>query len=219
MEFVDTNTTLRNVAQKIRGAPMITLRRAMIQACREFCAQTHWLRDTVVMDTTTSSGIEGDYEITLDDPTLLEAVAIRNDMQGLKSDGKHFRIYPATDPSCWNPDINPSTPQQYAYVPEGMFKLHPTPDVTYGLIITAVVQPLDDVARLPRDLFKKHQRVLDAGALSYLYAIDKQAFSNPREAERQQTIFQAGINNAKADAQRNYATGSQRAKPRRFTRL
>jgi hypothetical protein len=147
-------------------------------------------------------------------------VAIRNDIQVLDpGTNKHVRAYPEPDPSCWNPDVTTGTPRWYAYVPEGMFKLYPPPDKTYGLTITAVVQPRDDVARLPRDLFKKHQRVLDAGALAYLHVIDKQAFSNPREGVRQQTIFQAGINNAKADAQRNYATGSQRAKPRRFTRL
>lgn len=219
MEFVDTNTTLRNVAQKIRGAPMVTLRRAMIQACREFCAQSHWLKDDVTMSTSSAtSGLEGVFEIQLADADLLQAIAIRFRMVGHDPTGQPFKVWPDAAPQERIPDATPSTPRFYDYVPEGMFNLYPTPDVDYTLQFKAVVQPKDDVLRLPRDLFVKHQRVLDAGALSYLYTIDKQAFTNPAEGLRQQAIFQAGINNAKADAQRGYATGSVRSKPRRFTR-
>src|SRR5262245_19788649 len=124
MEFVDTNTTLRNVAQKIRGAPMITLRRAMIQALRDWCAETNWLRTTVTMDTTAQSGLDGVYLVTLDAPLdeLIEVISIRNHMIALDPQtNKHFRVWPEANPERWNPDANTSKPRHYAYVPEGMF--------------------------------------------------------------------------------------------------
>jgi hypothetical protein len=224
MEFVDTFTQLREVAQIVRKCPTATLKRAFINAARDFAGQSHWLRMHVSMSTTDiQSGLDGDYEINLDgnEAQYLEVVGIRDDIIGIDTSGsqeQEFRIRPG-DESKWRMLQDPSQPRYYAYKPEGMFNLTPPPDITYLLRITAVVQPQDGAERMPSDLFKRWSTPIQAGALEYLLMLPGQPWTDKSEAVVQGKVFRAGINNAKADAQRRFNTGSQRMAPRRFVRI
>jgi len=228
MEFVDTFTQLRELAQIVRKCPTTTLKRAMIRSLRDFCADSHWLRTKVIMDTsTTASGLDGVYPIVVSDPQVDEftdVIAIRGDIIGLDNSRGglipiEFKIRPA-DPLTWRETDPARQPRWYAYRPEGTFDLHPTPDITYDLVLNAVIlSPKEDAQRIPRDVMKRFNTVIQAGALAYLYTIPQQPWTNLPEAARQDRYYKSGILDAKIDAQRAFNTGSQRVRPVRFTRL
>jgi hypothetical protein len=54
--------------------------------------------------------------------------------------------------------------------------------------------------------------------MAYLHSIPGQAWSSPAMAEVRRREFQSSINNARADVQRAFNTGSVRARPRIFGR-
>lgn len=227
MEFVDTDDQLREIAQIARKCPTATLRRAFISSLRDFCSATHWLRTPVTMTTAgTSSGLDGTYQITLPDPQqeqYLDVIAIRDHIIGLDetnpSQPIEFKIRPG-DPSQWRVTDNSAQPRWYAYRPEGMFDLNPLPDIVYTLRLPAVIlTPKEEARRVPRDILTKYSTPIQAGALAYLLQIPGQPWSNPAGAKDQTQDYKTGITDAKIEAQRYFATGSQRVRPRRFLRL
>lgn len=223
MNFVSVDTQLRFIAQLVRRAPTQTLRHAFVQAMRDWCNQTHWLRKDVVQSTANAqSGIEGDYLVLLDsaDVEFLEVVAIRDNIKGTdpsRTNPQEFQIVPG-DPSTWNNTASTNQPQRYAYKPEGMFNLDPRPDRDYNLRITTVLQPKDGVRSIPDSPLVKFGSGIEAGTLEFLFRIPGEPWSNEAKADQWGRVFTASINNAKADAQRRYNTGAQRLRPKRFIR-
>lgn len=227
MEFVDTTDQLREIAQIVRKCPTVTLRRSYIRSLRDFCADSHWLRTRINMDTSqVTSGLDGTYQIVLDDDQMaqhLDVIAVRDNIIGFNDTNPttplEFKIQPG-DPSMWRETDTSRQPQFYAYRPEGMFDLHPLPDKTYRLALRAVIlSPKEEADRVPRDLLKKYNTVIQAGALSYLYTIKGQPWTDLPESARQDRYYKSGILDAKIEAQRYHNTGSQRIRPVRFLRL
>lgn len=225
MEFVDTFDQLRNIAQIARKCPTQTLKRAFLRSMRDLCNESRWLRKTLTMSTSdTQSGIESTYLIPLvedEDAQYVEVIGIRDHIVGIDTSdnpNREFKIMPG-DPQRWDLTVLPRQPREYAYKPEGMFDIWPTPDIPFNMRLTVQLQNQDDAAKVPRDILKKWSTEIEAGALSYLLDIPGQPWSNPSRALMYAKQFQAGINNAKADAQRSYNTGSQRVVARRFIRL
>ena len=72
-----------------------------------------------------------------------------------------------------------------------------------------MLQPKAGVVEIPDDLLVKWDQVLQAGALAYLLSIPGQPWSDANMAMLKQREFQAGINNARADEQRQYQAGTQ----------
>lgn len=222
MNFVTVNSQLRNVAQLVRRCPMPTLRAAYVTAFANWCAQTHWLRKDITTSTIFQSGAEAAYIVPLagQDDTYLEVIAIRDHIVGIDTSftvPAEFKIWPG-DPSMWNLSDRVNQPRWYAYRPEGMFDLHPPPNKDYNLRITAVLQPKDGTLFVPDSPLKKWSTDIEAGALQYLFSIPGEAWSNEAKADKWGKTYRSGINNAKADAQRRFNTGSQRARAQPFIR-
>jgi hypothetical protein len=221
MNYVEVTTRLRNIAQIVRRCPTATLRFAFVQAMQDFCNQTHWLHKDITALAAFDSGAEGAYVVPLSgqDAQYLEVIAIKGNIIGIDTAraNAEFKIQPS-DPTTWNLAADPSTPRWYAYRPHAHYDLYPTPDQDFNYRITVVLQPQDDTRFVPEDILKKHNGVIEAGTMAYLFSIPKQPWSDKAEAGSQAKAFQAGINNAKADAQRSHNTGSQRVRPRRFLR-
>jgi len=225
MEFVDTFSQLRNIAQIARKCPTQTLKRAFLRSMRDLCNESRWLRKTLTMSTNdTQSGIEAAYLIPLiedEDAEYVEIIGVRDHIVGIdqsQNPNREFKILPG-DPQRWDLTVLPRAPREYAYKPEGMFDIWPAPDQTYNMRVTVQLQNKEDAERVPRDILKKWSTEIEAGALGYLLDIPGQPWSNPVRALAYAKTFQAGVNNAKADAQRSFNTGSQRVVPRRFIRL
>lgn len=210
--FVDVFGQLQNVAQIARKCPTPVLRRAYVTAMRDWCFQTQWLRVTIPGATVANTP-----QYNLGSDPLIEIVAVFA-MSGQLNNGTPPSQWPMgpSDPTTWNPAIGPTQPQVYAYIPEGQIALYPTPDQVYNIVTTAIVQPKEGVTDIPEAPLRKYSTTFEAGALAYLLAMKDTVWSNPAEAARQARIYGSGISNGKAEVQRSYNTGSQRATPRPF---
>lgn len=200
-----------DIAQVCRKAPNPTLIRALNRSAREFCKQTRWMRmslqgQTVVGDTLYSMGSDQDLEI----------IGIKA-MTAARQTG-NTQPWPlhVSDPTAWVPGQQTSAPTRYAYVPEGQFSLNPAPDQVYDLVITIVVQPTLAANSVPGQLLVRWDRVIKAGALAYLYDLPGEPWTDHTQAQLKQREFQSGVNNARADEQRNFQAGTQFARKRPF---
>ncbi len=212
MNFVDVFDQCANVAQMARGCPTPTLRRAYVTALRDWCAQTQWLRINA-----TGATEAGVAQYGLGSDPLLEIVGLFA-MSGQDTSFTPAQQWPLgpSNPGDWNPAIGDGQPLRYAYVPEGQMALNPTPDGVYGITYTAIVQPKEGVTQIPDTPLVKYSTGIEAGALAYLLAMKDVPWSNPAEAGEQKRTFGAYIANGKAEVQRNFNTGAQRARPRPF---
>jgi hypothetical protein len=209
-EIVDL---LQNVAQKIRRAPEPTLVHAYREAARKFCVESHWLRRETPVLTEADVPQYDLVETGMDDP-LLEIIGVR--VITIAGTGMASRRINPSDPMGWDPSTEPGAPVTWCYIPEQLVNLFPTPDAVYTLTVTLEVQPLVDAESLPDDLLRKWDRALSQGALAYLYDLHGQPWYNPQLARKNELLFQAAINNAKADVQRAYNTGTVMARIRRL---
>lgn len=214
MNPVDVMDQLANVAMQVRKCPTPVLIEHYVTAVRDWCAQTRWLTTTVPGATTI-----GEQLYSMGSDPLLEILAI-------KAMSVSFQVQPggrtqtlpvgAASSESWNPVIQNGLPRQYAYVPEGQFALFPVPDKVYDLTVTVQVSPVKGARQIPDILLPKYSSVFEAGALAKLLALQGTPWHNPAEAANNAREFRAGVSNGKADAQRDYNTGSQRARPRPF---
>lgn len=212
MNMVDTFDQLVNVAQVCRKCPTITLRRAYVRALRDWCKQTQWLRTAVAGAT-----IADARQYSLGNDPYLDVIGIFA-MQGSQSQSQGIQYWPIvpSDSGQWDPNMQPGMPVRYQYLPEAQFAVDPLPNDAYSLLITLIVQPKEGATQIPEAPLLKYSNDIEAGALSYLLAVPGQPWSDLQEAQRQGKVFRSGISNGKAEAQRNYNVGSQRARPRQF---
>lgn len=203
------------VAQIVRRCPTQTLINAYGRAARDFCGQSRWYRESFTV--VTEANLAGPYDLIPGSGLPLEVIGIRQIIATAPVGAplSTWWVQPL-DITLWNPLLLPAPPQWYAYLPEGALQLYQTPDNVYSLAVTAALQPTLGAREIPDRLLPKWERVLQAGALANLLAIPGEKWSSPVESVRYGKIFQAGINNAKADEARGYNQGSMQARPRAF---
>lgn len=205
MDIVDL---LQDVQQVVRRCPQPTLVQAYIRAARQFCTQTRWLRREALFETVADEKLEPLLLDTGD--ASLEIIGVRRIVMSTLETGSlnQWDILPSASTS-WRLQDRPGRPMTYDYVPEGVVALHPTPDGAYGAVVVAQCTPIRTAVSLPDDLLTKWEYALADGATEYLLNIPGQPWSNPALAKAKYgTEFRAAINNAKADEQRSYNTGS-----------
>lgn len=200
---------VQSVAQIARRCPTQTLVHAYARAARKLCRESRWyvvnINGQVVANQETYS---------LGSDPQLEIVGIKA-MQITDPRGQAHPVN-KSDPTQWRPTTQRGMPRWYAYIPEAGFAVYLKPDRTYPLLVTAQVAPKQGVTHLPDDLLVKWDQTFEHGALAYLLNIPNQPWTDPIQAEANRRAFQAGIANAKADAQRSYNTGTVMANARRI---
>jgi hypothetical protein len=215
MNLVNVNDYLGNVAQKVRKCPTVTLRRAYMRALREWCQQTQWLRTNVPGATVADIA-----QYSLGNDPQLDIVGIFAMQASLvttaSAAGPSIWGLAASDSSGWNPNVQPEQPTRYCYLPEAQFAIYPTPDQVYNLSITVILAPKEGAVQAPQAPLQKYSNDIEEGALAYLRDIPGEPWSDKAAAVMNQRAFQSGISNGKAEAQRNYNTGAQRARARSF---
>ncbi len=204
---------LRDISQKIRPCPRITLQRAYVRAVREWCRQTQWHGVNIDAVLTVGSNI---YDLNLG--TQLESINVDSmQLQPLPmAAGNNPVPLGRANSVAFIPDNTEGQPVFYAYLPEGAFALDRAPDKAYPVVVRVLVQPTGEATEIMTVLLTKWRTAFEAGALSYLYDLRGEPFADPREAERQRLVFRSYINDGKADKNRGYVVGSVRATPRPF---
>jgi hypothetical protein len=210
MNMVLTEDQVVNIAQQIRRCPTITLARAFTRAYRDWAGQTQYLR--ISIPGATQANIR---QYALGDDPYLEITAVLA-MQGSQTTGGHLQLWPigTSDSSQWDPNMPTGMPVRYCYVPQAQVALDPVPKQVYDLLITAIVQPKEGAEQVPVDGLTRYRSNIEAGALGYLYNVKGQPWSDPNQAMLNMRVFQTGVNNARADVQRAFNTGSVRVRPR-----
>lgn len=214
MNTVDVRDQLTNVAQKTRKCPTNTLIRAYTRAFRDFCSQSQWL--TVQIPGATTINVP---EYNLGTDPYVDIIGIKGMQGSLTTSGvvQSWVINPA-DPSGFDPNYQPSLSGQYAYVPQAQFVLFPTPNQVFQLLVSAIITPKEGAIQVPSAPLVPYSNEIEAGALAYLLDIPGMPWTDKINAEKNARIFRSGIANAKGEVQRNFNTGSQRARPRAFVR-
>jgi hypothetical protein len=203
---------LSEVAQVTRRCPTATMIQAYRTASRDFCAQTRWLRQDLAV--TTEADLAR-YSLVAQSGPSLEPIGVRLINADDPANNSNWWVRPL-DATLFDPALGPAAPTRYAYDPEGSILLYQTPDKAYDLVVTTQMQPTRDAVELPEALLRKWETMIQCGALAYLLDLPGEPWSNPARARLEGLKFQAGINNAKADEQRGYNTGTVRVRPRPF---
>jgi hypothetical protein len=202
---------IADVAQIVRKAPDPTLIAAYVRAARKFCRESRWLRSTLPGQTEAGTSL---YNLGSDQ--VLEIVGLKAASAARTSGNTTAWPLHVSATTTWPTGTRPSHPTRYAYVPEGQIALYPTPDAVYDLTVTLVLQPTKGTNSIPESLLVKWDQALQDGALGYLLDIPDQPWTDPLQAERRRRAFQAAINNARADEQREYNAGVVVARKRPF---
>lgn len=216
MNFVAVEDQLSMIAQIVRRCPTITLVKAFTRAYRDWAGQTQYVRLALP-----GTLVDGTQQYQLGNDPYVDIVGIAavqlSQIVGT-STVPQFWALAASDPSLWNPNVNPDQPRRYAYIPQAQIAFNPTPNFAYTVNMTLIVQPKEGATQVPETGLIKYRNGIEAGALAYLHALPGQMWSNPNEVIRRQREFQASVNNARADVQRAFNTGSVRVRPRAFAR-
>lgn len=213
MNTVNVNDYLANVAQVVRKCPTPTLRHAYMRAYREWCQQTLWLRANIPGAT-----VVGDAQYSLGNDPQLDIIGIVG-MEAAwtppSGQVQKWALQPSQG-SGWNPNVATGSPQTYQYVPEAQFALYPTPALVVALQVTVILVPKEAAVNVPEAPLMKYSNDIEAGALEYLLMLRGMPWSDPVSAQMYGKAFRSGISNGKAEVQRSYNTGAQRARGRFF---
>jgi len=199
---------IRDVAQYAKRCPNGTLVAAYIRAARELLTESRWYLSTLPGAT-----VAGTQAYSLGSDPYEEVIGIK--AMALTMPNGQQRTMDVSDPTQWPMNPTNAQPRVYAYVPEGQFAVYPPPDAAYPLQVSIVLIPKEGVNSIDERLLVKWDRGIQAGALSYLLRM-KEPWQDVREADRQDLLFRAAINNAKAEAQKQFQAMSTRATPRQL---
>lgn len=207
MALIHVLDIARDVAQVCKKCPNGTLEQAIIRSARKFLRESRWY--TTAVPGATTADVPA-YSLGSD--PYEEIIGLR--AMSLTQDNGSTMALHVSDSTLWQANPGTGTPTRYAYVPEGQFVLNVVPDKTYSLTATVILIPKAGQNKIEERVLSKWDQAIQAGALAYLHSLKSEPWYDPNEAVRQERIHQSAINNARADEQRQYQRGSQRARPR-----
>lgn len=215
MNFVETREQIVNIGQIVQRCPNITLMRAFTRSYRDWACQTQYLRVPIAGETAANVRL---YDLGSDPYVEIVAIyALQFSIPNGPTGALQYWSAAASDSALWNPNINPQQPLRYSYVAQAQVAVDPIPDKVYNTLLTAIVQPKETATSIPETGLVKYRSAIEAGALGYLLSIPAQPWTSITEAARYRREFQSGVNNARAEVQRGFNTGSVRVRPRNFT--
>lgn len=201
------------IAVKVKGCPRPVLRYGYVRAARQLCGESRWYRTSLEATLTVA---QTQYDISPDSDALLEVIDVFDGQLTTIVNGANDRKVPLDKTDGTDFDVNATSgqPNRFMYLPEAEIALDKPPDQAYQVAFTLVCQPQNGVDEIPDALLNKWQTAIEAGALEYLFSLVGQPWYNKAESEKYGLMFHAGINNAKADAQRGYQSGTVIARRR-----
>lgn len=200
------------VRVKIRGPSEPEIRIAIIDAARQFCTETWFVRRTLPVtlmpDTET-------YQLQLADDSGLQVLGVRAaDVQDM--DGGEIRPLSDEDFSGIQPGRTARQPQAYLFVPFSFIAVRPVPTEAGLMRVEVAVTVADTADTLPDELVVQHARAISCGALSFLQMQAGTDWYDPNGGAMNAGLFSAAVTNAKGQSLRNFNRRNLRARPTRF---
>lgn len=163
------------------GCPNATLSQELVEAAREFCQESRWLRYSKYYDATAT---ENTVDLESDDATL-EVIGIK----AVEYDGVPM------DPG--KPEDQPhdtGVPERYTYRHASEMLVYPTPvtDVADVFLVNQIMQPVIGAPSFPDDLTVRWSHVIAYGALSRLLAMPGAAWENEKRSVYYEDKFSTG---------------------------
>ncbi len=202
----------RDVATRIKEAPLSVVQGAYMRSCRDFCKRTQWLRRNIL--STALVNLQPVYNFGVDPVfEVLDVVAAQVQQMPPGTNWVNLR---STSQDTFDPNMAPDIPNWYSYLPEGMIVFYPTPNNVYPTKIELCVQTAINGTMVPNDLVTKFNLYLEAGARMHLYLMDKEPWFSPILAKQAEDEFMEGVGMGKSLKDKGNQSGSRRATPRPF---
>ena len=205
-------TVALDVAARVKLAPVNIVQQAYLRSARDFCRRTEYLRRTIPPTALTPNTDTYNFGT---DPVLevidIKAAAVQQIVPS--NNWVNLRFTPQ---DTYDPNAAADIPIWYSYLPEGMVRYYPSPNLAYNSKLELIVQPLLTTQLVPNDLLSKFWFYLEAGAMWHLYLMDKEPWFNLTLAAKAESDFNEGVGMAKSWVDRGFQRGSVRATPRPF---
>ncbi len=197
------------ISRLAKNVPYPTQTDALLRAARQFCYETWYVKRLITLTTQQYVGL---YALPMESGE--EEIVTINAASGTQQpNGGTLPLWPT---QVGNPNRAPQFPRWYSLVLPSSVNFFPIPDKEYPMQVQVVVQPTADAENLPIELFRGYARTIGYGAMSWIYAMPGESFTNVNEAQRMGRMFEAGINNGKTQAMRALLPGNPRVLPRRW---
>ncbi|MGD9171152.1 MAG: hypothetical protein PVI97_13975 [Candidatus Thiodiazotropha sp.] len=202
---------LIDIMPSVSGCPEQAATRAVIQAIREFCRETHALRYTQQITT-----VRNIAEYTLEPPTGCRLISVdRARFDGSKlsatSEAEMDRLVPGWDEES-------GTPTHYLLDGLATIVLYRKPEQMGidALEVRQVLMVTDDATEIDDDFFDLYHDAVTAGAKARLLAIPKKPWANLALSGTFRDQFEQEMATARVRAEKGNVKRSLRVSPVRF---
>lgn len=201
--------TIQDVVAEIRthakSCPDFTLERAVRRALREFCRESWYYQRTLKLDAVANQTA---YHLELN--TDQEVVGILSCMY------KELPLFSAR-PEDYRVGMY-GEPGLFQFEPPSYLLVSPVPtqNEVEAFKVRLVLQPKESSDDVPEEIYRQFKLVLEAGALSFIYSMPEELWSNAPMAAEMERQFRIGCFNAKRLRHRGHTSGSMQIRPRGF---
>lgn len=178
------------VRMHVRNCPDPIIEDAILRVAREFCAETRFLRETLVLDIVGEQRIY-DLAAELDDCEVIGVHAVQISDEEPLTPLSFEDDQPTTG----------ATAENWSFTPPARLWLNPTPDndLEDGMAVRVILQPASDATTLPNELLRHNDRAIADGAIAWLCSMEDAAWGSPSMV----ALFSPQFASAKARAQLN----------------
>ena len=175
------------VAPYCKGAPVLLIQKALMEAAREFMRFTRWHRESLAFDVTEA---DRSYALAPTDNTL-EVFAVT----AAQFDGEPLE---AQIPA----NVRSGTEGFYFFTPPGTLKLtwDPAADVSDGLAVEMCLVVKSGETAIPDAVLRRWGNELAYGALANLLDMEKTAWYSPGMARKNMALWAKGNEDAHYEA-------------------
>lgn len=199
------STLLKDILPQTPGVVRAVARRELIAAVKEFFRESHAWRATLeAVDVTATVS-----DHTATSPT---AEVVVHQVLSVEYMALQLRPVVARPPG----DRPTGTPTQWYSTGTNTFSLWPTPEVTEedSLIVRVALVPLDTIAELPDEVYRRYTDALRDGALGRLFSHPAKPYSDTALAQYHLRRFRDAIGQAAGQGKQGHINGQNWSFPR-----
>lgn len=190
------------VTMHIRNCPTPAITDALLRAAREFCDETRYVRESIVLDVVADQPLYTLEPEVLDYCEVCGVRAVEVDGIPLVSEVQEGISHDEGGTDFWN------------YEPPDQLRLFDPPkaDRDEGLKVRLILQPKEDATEIPDIVLRRYRNTIAHGAIYWLASMTKAAWSDPVLADRFEKKWIKEKGHARTDADRGHGVGNFRVR-------